>query len=180
MKRLTAILLLALLLYNAFGYYLLFAYESKVEVSSFIKNMSEKDFNVLKFNLAIYTSIADREVEYVNEEMIVGNKTYHIVKKFIKNDTLNVFYLRNHKQDELRENLHDIIESQSFSKQSSTDTPIKKIVKSFLKDYMPNANIVFEIQCPQIIPVPMNEQATLDSLLLSAHSSCPSPPPKMG
>lgn len=179
MQRLTAILLLALLLYNAFGYHLLFAYHSEQERVSFLKNMPEDAFQVLKINLAIYTSIPDTKIEYVNEDMTVENKTYHIVKKFIKNDTLNVFYLHNHKQDELRKDLMSIIQSQTSDQSSDHDSPAKKMIKSFLKDYIPNDIDVLVNACLASNPEPKTVMPWPDEVLSSAYLSLSYPPPEI-
>lgn len=179
MNRLTSIFLLALLLYNAFGYYLLFAYHSEQERVSFLKNMPEDAFEVIKINLAIYTSIPDTKVEYVNEDMLVENKTYHIVKKFIKNDTLNIFYLRNQKQDELRNNLMSIIKSQTFDQNPDHDSPTKKMIKSFLKDYIPNTIDVFVHACVASNPEPKTVMPTFEEALSSADLALSYPPPEI-
>jgi hypothetical protein len=177
-KKLIAILLLGLLLYNSFGYYLLFAYESEKERISFLSNMPESSFEVLKFKIAVYTSIADTEVEYVNEDLIAKNKTYRIVKKFVKNDTLNLFYLRNHKQDELRESLYSIIESQAFDKDFPKESPVKKIVKSFLKDYIPDNIHQLVARCPEFATKSPKIRIAPDAALVCAELSLYVPPPE--
>jgi hypothetical protein len=177
-KRIAAISLLALLLYNAFGYYLLFAYEREQERVSFIHDMPESAFQILKFNVAVYTSVPDKALEYVNEDLTVENKTYRIVKKKIENDTLSLYYLHNFKQDELRQNLNDIVESQTFSKSNSKETPVKQLLKSFLKDYISNDIYVLVDCCPEIASEYVKSVAPPTKVLLSTYLSSPSPPPK--
>ena len=179
MKRIAAISLLALLLYNAFGYYLLFAYEREQERVSFLQDMPESAFQVLKFNVAVYTSVANTNFEYVNEDLTIENKTYRIVKKIIQNDTLNLYYLHNLRQDELRQNLSDIVESQILNNTPTKSTPIKQLLKSFLKDYISNDIYVLVGCCPKTISLVKNPIVALDKVLLSAYLSSPSPPPEV-
>lgn len=167
MKRITAISLLALLLYNAFGYYLLFAYEQAQTKAVLLQNIPDSAFQVLKLKVAVYASVEDRAFEYLDKDFIVENKTYHIVKKRIQNDTLNLYYLRDYRQDALRKSLNDILESQTFNNTSTNDTPIKHLLKSFIKDYIAKDIYVLVDCCPQIdvsesnkIPVAPNAALT--------------------
>jgi hypothetical protein len=145
-KRCNAILLLALLLYNAFGYYVLFAYQNEQIHLSALKELPDTDYNILKFNLAIYTSVADTDFEYFNEEFTIGNKTYNVVKKRIKNDTLHLYCLRNFQKEELRKNLNNIALNQAQNHDSSDNIPFKNLIKTFIKDYLPYQNELLLIE----------------------------------
>lgn len=145
MKQLAAILFLALLLYNAFGYYIVFAYEREQARIVSLQDLPESAFEVLKFNLAIYTSVENTDFQYVNDEVTANGKTYQIIKKRIQNDSLEVYYLHNFRQDKLHQNLNDIVDAQSICKQSKKNRPFKRFLSNFLKDYLPyNSNISIE------------------------------------
>ena len=67
LKRFAAISFLFLLLFNAFGYYLLFGYEQKQarqEVVESVKNMPNSAFKVIKLPVSAYVHIEDRDFEY--------------------------------------------------------------------------------------------------------------------
>jgi hypothetical protein len=175
-----SILLLALLLYNAFGYYLMFAYQREQARSMTYENMPQSAFKVLKFNLAIYTSVENRDFEYVNEELVVGGQTYNIVKKRIYNDSLEMYYLRDYRQDELRQNLNEIVESQTFNNSSSKETPIKQLLKSFLKEYVSNDIYILVDCCPKTkVSESVKIPAAPAEALRSVYLSLISPPPKV-
>ncbi len=179
MKRIAVLSLLALLLYNAFGYYLLFAYEQAQTKVAMLQNIPESDFQVLKLKVAVYASVEDRDFEYLDKDFTFENKTYHIVKKNIQNDTLNLYYLRDYHQDELRKSLNNIVESQILNNTSTNDTPVKQILKSFLKDYIAKDIYVLVDCCPQIL-VPESNKITVapDAALTPAYLSLVSPPPE--
>ena len=180
MKKIASILLLALLLYNAFGYYLLFAYQKGQQQDVSVNNLPESAFNVLKFNVAIYTSKENTDFEYLNEALEVQGKNYQIVKKRIHNDSLEMYYIRDFRKDELRKNLNDIVESQTFNNSSSKETPIKQLLKSFLKEYVSN-DIYILVDCDpktkvsESVKIPASPAKALRSVYLSLTS----PPPEV-
>jgi hypothetical protein len=180
MKKIASILLLALLLYNAFGYYLLFAYERGQQHDMTLINIPESAFDVLKFNVAIYTSKENTDFEYINEELEVNDKNYHIVKKRIHNDSLEMYYFRDFRRDELRQNLNDIVESQTFDNHSNNESPVKQLLKSFLKEYVSNDIYILVDCCPKTntresVAIP----AAPAEALRSAYLSLISPPPEV-
>jgi hypothetical protein len=141
-KQFFAILLLISLLYNAFGYYLLYLYGSgKVRIES-TAQLPESALEVAKFKVALYTSVPDTEFENVDVEMDIEGKTYHIVRQRIKNDSLYLYYVRNFQKEELRAAVNDITENQNSAQGASHNTPAKDLVKSFLKDYFINDGFV--------------------------------------
>lgn len=145
MKRLIAISLLGLLLYNSFGYYLLFAYQRQEARELALMQMPESLFDVIKIKVALYTSVADTDFENVHEEMTVGDRTYQIVKKRIKNDTAELYYFRDFHQEALRKTLNDIVLSQTQDDQPGHNQPFKHLLKSFIKDYIYDEVFAFTI-----------------------------------
>lgn len=181
MKRTLTLLLLVLVLYNTFGYYFLFVLRFEQERAAFSQHMptSESAFGVVKFNLAIYSSVPDSDYEYENRDITIDNKTYRIVRRYVKNDTLHIVYLHNYAQDELRGQFHKILESQlSDAVPTDSGSPLKHFFKSISDDYLPNdilfwgqQNIVATVEsCPLHAP-PVD-------VLHSTHLSNPSPPPE--
>jgi hypothetical protein len=175
-----SILLLALLLYNAFGYYLLFAYEREQNQGVSVYDLPESAFSVLKFNVAIYTSKENTDFEYINNEVEYQGKNYHFVKQRIHNDSLEMYYLRDFRKDELRQNLNEIVESQTFNNTSSRETPIKQLLKSFLKEYVSNDIYILVDCCPKMkVSESIKIPAAPAEALRSAYLSLLSPPPEV-
>jgi hypothetical protein len=120
------------------GYYLMFAYqEEQAWVSSMEKN-HDSEFQVIKLNATLYSFIEDTDFEYVDEDVVINNKSYHIFKKRIQNNILSLYYLRNSHQDAISQDLKDIVDNQLFNGSSSKESPVKKLMKSFLQDYIPS------------------------------------------
>ena len=178
MKRIVSITLLALLLYNAFGYYMLFAYASEQARIVSLQNLPESAFQVIKFNLALYTSVENSDFEYVNQELSVGGKNYNIVKKRVINDTLYTYYLRNFKQDELRQNFNDIVETQTLNAKSDNNKPIKLLLKSFLKDYIPNDISILVVRYTEKLSESNEINVEPKTALMSPYLQLHSPPPE--
>ncbi len=180
MKKIVSISLLALLLYNAFGYYILFSYEQQKNRIDYLQDLPESAFQVMSYKLVDYAAIQNTDFEYVDNELILEGKTYHIIKKRIINNTLQLFYLPNMRQDELRQNFSHIVEAQTVTKQSDNNkSPLKQLIKSFLKDYIPNDIYVLVDCCPKISTKLKNEIVAPDAVLLSVYLSLCSPPPEV-
>jgi predicted O-linked N-acetylglucosamine transferase (SPINDLY family) len=83
-KRLPALSLLVLVLYNTYGHYFFFAYQSKKEQVAFTKQLDKQSstFGVIKFNLAIYSSVPETDLECENRDITIEDKTYRIVRRF--------------------------------------------------------------------------------------------------
>ena len=180
MKKIVPVFLLALLLYNAFGYYALFAYSSEQARVMSLQNLPESAFQVIKFNVALYTSVENTDFEYVNQELTLENKTYNIVKKRIQNDTLYTYYLRNFKQDELRQNFNDIVETQTLNNKSDNNKPVNLLLKIFLKDYIPNDISILVVQFPDKLSEALTINAAPNTALMSPYLPLHSPPPEVG
>jgi hypothetical protein len=176
-KRFIAILLLISLLYNAFGYYLLYLYGSgKTRIES-AAQIPESELEVAKFKVALYTSTPDTEFEAVDVEMELDGKTYHVVKQRIKNDSLCLYYVRNFHREALRADLNDLVKRQNPGQGASHNSPAKDLLKSFFKDYffhdgfVPEAFVLSAATEPSALPL------SPAGLTRSVYLSVFSPPP---
>ena len=116
----------------------MFAYQKEQAWVTSMEKAPNSELHVIKLNATLYTFIEDTDFEYVNEDVVINNKSYHIFKKRIQNNILSLYYLRNSHQDAIGKDLKDIVDNQLFNGSSSKDTPVKKLMKSFLQDYIPN------------------------------------------
>jgi hypothetical protein len=174
---------LVLVLYNTFGYYLFFVLKCEEERLAFSQQMptSESAFEVVKYNLAIYSSVPDSDYEYENRDITIDNKTYRIVRRFVKNDTLNIVYLRNYAQDELREQFHEILESQlSDAVPVDSGSPLKQFLKSISDDYLFNDIPLWEQGGVALATESCPLNAPPVAVLRAVYLSNPSPPPDLG
>ena len=115
MKRIASLFLLVTLFYNVLGYYLMFAYQEEQAWVSSMEKIPCSEFQVIQLNATLYSFIEDTDFEYVNEDVIINNKSYHIFKKRIQNNILSLYYLRNSHQDVIGKDLKDIVDNQLFN-----------------------------------------------------------------
>ena len=176
MKRIASLFLLVTLFYNVLGYYLMFAQQQEhAWVASMEKNDTSK-FKVIHLNASLYSFIEDTDFEYVNENVIVNNKTYHVFKKRIQNNILSLYYLPNSHQDEVGKKLNDIVDNQLFNNSTSKDTPVKKLLKSFIKDYVANDATIVYFSPKKLIETIAYNTTTKEAIHAGYHSLSYSPP----
>lgn len=149
MKKIASILLfttlLVTLIYNALAYRMLFAFDQEQEWVTAMKKIPNPEFKVIQMNASLYTFAEDTELEYVNENITLNNKSYHIFKKQIKNNIINLYYLPNVNSSLSTEEIENIIDSQLFNSSNENKGASKKIVKTFAIDYF--------IQYPEFIAI---------------------------
>lgn len=133
---LLVITLFTSLFYNVVEYYMLVSYQKEQNWVASMQNTPESAFKVIKLNATLYTFIEDSDLEKVNENVIIDNKIYHIFKKQIKDNVLNLYYLGDENQNAIDVSLKKIVDYQSNSQ--SNNSPIEKLIKSFSKDYLEN------------------------------------------
>jgi hypothetical protein len=178
MKQILSISLLACLLFNAFGYYILYGYEQQNARIDYLQDLPESAFQKMSFKLVDYTTVHNTDYEYVDNELILEGKTYHIIKKRILNDTLHLYYLPNTRQDQLRQNFSDVVEAQTVTKQSNNTTPLKQLLKNFLKDYISNDIFILVERYPNEMPEATVMGKATKNAPLSPYLPLHSPPPE--
>ena len=144
MKRIATLFLLATLFYNVLGYYAMFAYQKEQTWVSSMEKIPSSELQVIQLNASLYSFIEDTDFEYVNENVIIKNKSYHIFKKRIQNNILSLYYLPNSYGDVIGKDLNEIVDNQLFNSAPSKEAPAKKLLKSFLPDYIPNSTTCVE------------------------------------
>jgi hypothetical protein len=179
MKKTASLLLIMTLftslLYNAVEYYMIVKYEKEQSWIQSMQNTPDSEFKVIKLNATLYTFIEDSEIKQVNENVVINNKTYHIFKKSIKDNVLNLYYLGQENQNAIDVNFKNIVDSQS---DSSTKSPIEKLIKNFNKDYVSNdyKTFVFNLKATSKTTSIFKNQ---NSKLLSGFCKVAYSPPKL-
>jgi hypothetical protein len=141
MKRIATLFLIVTLFYNMIGYYLMFAYKEQQAWVARMEKTTPTDFRVMRLNASLYSFADDTEFEDVNEDVIINNKSFHIFKKQVKDNILSLYYLPNTNENTVSKDLNEIVDSQLFNSGSSKESPVKKLLKSFIKDYIDNPEV---------------------------------------
>jgi hypothetical protein len=151
MKRIAFLFLFVSLFYNALGYYLMFAQQDEQAWVFTIENTPDSELKVIELNASLYSFVPDTEFEYVNENVVIDNKSYHIFKKRIQDNILSLYYLPNLYGDVIGKDLNDIVDNQLFNSPATKGTPVKKLLKTFLQDFIPSysSKIVIETDSAQ-------------------------------
>jgi hypothetical protein len=114
----------------------------------------------------LYSFVEDTDFEYVNENVIIDNKSYHIFKKRIQDNILSLYYLRNSYGDVIGKNLSEIVDNHLFNSTPSNESPLKKLLQSFLKDYIPNTSLAFDFS--PSLDLDLRKDTTTPSLEVNA------------
>lgn len=134
---LLTITLISSLFYNLVDYYMIVSYQKEQSWIESMQNAPDSKFKVIKLNATLYSFMEDTDIEKVNENVIIENKVYHIFKKSIKDNVLNLYYLGVENQNAIDVSLKKLVASQKDS--DASNSPIQKLMKSFAKDYLSNS-----------------------------------------
>ena len=142
LKKLTAIFLVLLLLFNALGFFGLFVglrYKTRQDL---VQRLDDNDYLeeetvTLKVPLALPYHIDSEEYERVDGEIEHNGEFYQLVKQKLEKDTLYIVCIKDHDSKRIKQALSDYVKT-------FTDKPIdaKHSVKSFsgfIKDFLPSS-----------------------------------------
>lgn len=101
-----------------------------------MEKTDNSNFEIIEVKITPYAYVVDSGIEDVNEDFVIKNKTYHVFKKRIVNNVLKLYCLKNSHKEVLSKDLIKIVENQLFDTNSDKENPNKKLVKSFLLDYI--------------------------------------------
>jgi len=175
MKKVAILFLLFAFFYNALGIYLMVSYKEEQSWVSMMQKIPDAEFKIIRLNTTIYTSIEDSDFEYLNEDMVIENKVYHIFKKRIQNGILNLYYLRNYHQNAIGKKLMEVVNNQTTN--PANESPVKKILKSFLKTYVvQDKQSLADVNVTEIFVTKSYFNYTKEDLQ-AGHLSINSPPP---
>jgi hypothetical protein len=176
-KKTASILLITLIItsicYNLLAYYVVFANQKEQSWVEKIQNSPDTAFQVIKLNATLYSFIEDSDLQQVNETVVIDQKVYHIFKKQIKDNVLNLYYLGDENQTAIDVSLKKLMDADS----SSDKMPLKKLLNNISKDYITSYGyklVVFELDTisnPAIFENPTNS-------LLKGFSAINIPPPE--
>jgi hypothetical protein len=179
MKKIASLFLVVTLFYNVLGLYTIFAEQQEQIWVNSMEKTDDSNFEVIEVAINPYAYIVDSGFEYANEDLVIDNKTYHVFKKRIVNNVLKLYCLKNSHNEGLNKNLKKIVDSQLFDTNSDKENPSKKLMKSFIQDYISNETINLVMTTAKLIfPVTLNSYDPKGDLL-SGHFTANYPPPDM-
>lgn len=181
MKRIAPLLLLIIVtttfIYNVIGLHLLVSLEKEQNWIDAMKQIPTTEYKVIKLNATLYSFIEDEEMEYVNENITLKNKVYHVFKKEIKDNIIRLYYLPNKQQSSTDLVLKKVVDNELYENNALSKKPLEKIFKSFIKDYIPIATNEFEF-VSKVNCNPLKISPHFDGILHSGYLKQAYSPPK--
>lgn len=178
MKKIASLFLFVTLFYNVLGFYTMFAeHQEQIWVNS-IEKSNTTNFEVIEVNINPYANIVDSGIEEANEDIIIDNQNYHVFKKRIVNNVLKLYCLPKSHKEVISKDLKKIVDSQLFDTSSSKEDPCKKLMKSFIKDYLPNPPLII-VNNNKLLATVNTFSLGIEKDLLPGHFTTNDPPPDM-
>lgn len=148
MKRLTTILLTALLLLHVLGYYGLFLGLQYQNNQTLVQSLDNGTFNInetvtLRIPLSVPYVDDDPEYQRVDGEFEHQGELYHLIKQRLSNDTLYVVCIKDRQGNRISKALKDYVKTFAEDKASDGKAPVKTLT-SFSRDYMTSSYSIAE------------------------------------
>ena len=145
MKKIIAIVILGLMLYNILGYYLVYLgliYEAKSEMSERIEGSDfGKELTTLVFSIE-NGNISDKDIDFKNEdEFEYKGEMYDVVKSETR-DGFVYFYCINDKNEEFIQASLEKHISDNFSNDAATQKRVNSILKNIIKKGISNNSTI--------------------------------------
>ncbi len=183
MRKIVAIGLVFLLIYNMLGHYLVLIYQQKVATNYFSQtlandNIPDDDLFIIKIPVSLYLPAKNTDFEPVKGSFEYKGKFYDMVKRKVDKDTLYIYCANNHKKEHIASQLADYVNSYVVDfEDTKNNNQSQKLLKSFAKEYLVNAPYRFFSAC-QIVN---SEYSSTFSDFFPAMPliAIPSPPPEV-
>lgn len=147
-----------------------------------VNAMEKKDnsnFEIIEIKINPYAYVVDSGIEDVNEDFVINNRTYHVFRKRIQNNVLQLYCLKNSHNAALSKDLKNIVDSQLFDADSNKENPGKKLMKSFMQDYIPGSPIIFISSSVKLVSAVTLNLYSPQQNILSGYFTANYPPPDM-
>lgn len=185
MKKLSAILLIALFLFNLFGYRILFHYEQqqsdiRLEASLDKQEYNDADLITIKVPLSLPYVNNQQSFERIDGEITVNGKILKYVKRKISDGNLILLCLPDHNKmriesakDEFFKYANDLVQNNQ-SKKSGGKSGLS--FKNVLSDYCLNVHDYISSICGEVHSYTVPYQV---KLLPSSYDQLPEQPPEV-
>ncbi|MFB3387683.1 hypothetical protein [Flavobacterium sp. LAR06] len=179
MKRIASLFLIVTLFYNVLGFYIMFAEQKEQVWVTAMEKTNSSNFEIIEIKITPYAYVVDSGIEDANEDFVINNKTYHVFKKRIQNNVLKLYCLKSSHNEALNKDLKKIVDSQLFDDSSNKENPGKKLMKSFMQDYIAGNAIIFITTSIKLVsPVTLHSYPPQQNIL-SGYFTANYPPPDM-
>jgi hypothetical protein len=179
MKRIASLFLIVTLFYNVLGFYIMFAEQKEQVWVNAMEKTDDSNFEIIEVKINPYAYVVDSGIEDTNEDFVINNKTYHVFKKRIVNNVLKLYCLKNSHNQALSQDLKKIVDSQLFDADSDKENPSKKLMKSFIQDYIPGSSVNLIPDSVKLVSTVKLNSYTPQKNLLSGYFTANYPPPDM-
>lgn len=147
MRRKASSLLLLIVtttfIYNVIGFILLFTLQKEHCWVVAMQNIPDSEFKVIQLNATLYSFADDTEMEYVNENMTINSKVYHVFKRKIQDNIISLYYLPNDQQSTTDINLIKLVDRDDIEKAPLSKKPVEKLFKADQKIYVQHFSDIF-------------------------------------
>jgi hypothetical protein len=139
LKKLTTILLVALLILNVLGYYGVFVglqYQNeRKQIQRFdAEGYDESETFTIKVPISIPYATDQTDFERVDGEFEHQGQFYRMIKQKFSNDTLHIVCIKDQQETRITQALKDYVKS--FTGKSDPGKANSKLTVSFIKDYI--------------------------------------------
>ncbi len=185
MKKLSAILLIALFLFNLFGYRILFNYEqqqSDIQLEASLDKQDYKDADLITIKVPLSLPYVNNQqnFERVDGEITVNGKILKYVKRRISDGNLILLCVPDHNKmriesakDEFFKYANDLVQNNQSKKSGNTKPGV---FKDHLSEYNINVSDYSSAICSigHVYAVPLQSK-----FLPSSHYKLPEQPPEL-
>lgn len=147
LKKIAAILLLSVLLFNIVGYRFLFNYfEQKSiatlekKIDAFAYNESELNEIAIPLNMPYYS---DKSVENIYGEVEINGQHYQYVKRKIENNILHIWCLANTEKNNLTAAKNDVAKSNSQNNHTNSNQKQSIVIKLLQTEFLSSQTYSF-------------------------------------
>jgi hypothetical protein len=139
LKKLTTILLVALLILNVLGYYGVFVglqYQNeRKQIQRFdTQGYDESETFTIKVPISIPYAVDQADFERVDGEFEHQGQFYRMIKQKFSHDTLHIVCIKDQQETRITQALKDYVKS--FTGKSDPGKSDSKLTVSFIKDYI--------------------------------------------
>ncbi len=143
MKKLVSMLLLAMLLFNTGGYYVMFwalRYQADTELQQQLDDNEypESEAFQIKIPITLPYQMNWNDFERLTGEFEHNGEFYQLIKQKLENDTLKIVCIKNHKEKQLVTSMTDFTK---VSNDLPANTSSLKVLGNFLKEYSPTGDV---------------------------------------
>ncbi len=165
-------------LYNVVGFHLLFTLKKEYSWVVAMQNIPDSEFKVIKLNATLYSFTEDTEMEYIDENMTINNRVYHIFKRKIQDNIISLYYLPNKQQSLIDINLKKIMDNEDFANTPLSKKAIEKLFKSEIKNYVQHKSNPF-VFLSKSKKITLKFDCYLQGILHSGYLSLTDSPPDL-